>query len=329
MSSGNNITLEFIVQPLPGGPPARAVILAFLTVVGVIGNVFTIIVVCIDSGLRTTGNYFIVYLAFVDLLFCAIVDPMAIIAVTQEGWPLSQNMCSITSMLSLLNLGISVGLLAAIAFNRCVRIVKFPLYESVFTPFNTIIMCVAVTIIPLVVAILPAVGIGQYSYNPILGVCTLGLSDENWVISVTLFAGYTMAAEFFIMVGYTLILIEVIKSRKRLRNFRIHPTSSDGNSSDPPARDRQLDPVEDKRRFLIREARVAINLFIVFLFFFFTWMPITLMSLIDTTLLIPLPVWRMVATLAASSSTFNPCIYAWRNKQFRKAYKKIFKCNFD
>ncbi len=326
MSSGNS-TLEFIVQPLPGGPPARAVILAFLTVVGVVGNAFTVIVVCIDSGLRTTGNYFIVYLAFVDLLFCAIVDPMAIVAVTQEGWPLSQNMCSITSMLSLLNLGISVGLLAAIAFNRCIRIVKFQIYQTVFTPFNTIIMCVVVTIIPLVVAILPAVGIGQYGYNPILGVCTLGLSDENWIISVTLFAGYTMAVEFFIMMSYTLILIKVIISRNRLQNFRIHPTSSDGNSSHPSARDRQI--AEDKRRSLNRQVRVAINLFIVFLFFFLTWMPITLMSLIDTTLSIPLPVWRMVTTLAASSSTFNPCIYAWRNKQFRKAYKKIFKFNFD
>ena len=105
--------------------------LAFLTLVGVVGNASPIIAVGTDVRLQTTANFFVVYMAFADLLFCGIVNLMAIISVTQEGWPLSETMCKVTSMLSLLNLGVSVGLLAAIALNRVVCIVKFSKYESV------------------------------------------------------------------------------------------------------------------------------------------------------------------------------------------------------
>ena len=52
------------------------------------------------------------------------------------------------------------------------------LTHAVFTLRNTILTCVIVTILPAIISILPIVGISKYGYNPILGVCTLGLDDQ-------------------------------------------------------------------------------------------------------------------------------------------------------
>ncbi|XP_035214257.1 dopamine D2-like receptor, partial [Stegodyphus dumicola] len=70
-----------------------ALLLIPLPLVAVVGNILVILSVYKEKSLQTVTNYFIVSLAFADLLVAAVVMPFAVYVLVNVDWELSDTLC--------------------------------------------------------------------------------------------------------------------------------------------------------------------------------------------------------------------------------------------
>ncbi|XP_035219230.1 dopamine D2-like receptor, partial [Stegodyphus dumicola] len=70
-----------------------ALLLIPLPLVAVVGNILVILSVYREKSLQTVTNYFIVSLAFADLLVAAVVMPFAVYVLVNVDWELSDTLC--------------------------------------------------------------------------------------------------------------------------------------------------------------------------------------------------------------------------------------------
>ncbi|KAJ8347021.1 hypothetical protein SKAU_G00284220 [Synaphobranchus kaupii] len=90
---------------------------------------------------------------------------------------------------------------------------------------------------------------------------------------------------------------------------------------------------EAKRKIaLARERKTVKTLGIIMGTFILCWLPFFIVALVlpfcPTSCHMPLWLWNVINWLGYSNSLLNPIIYAYFNKDFQSAFKKIIKCKF-
>nr|AXH38067.1 putative dopamine receptor D2 [Cupiennius salei] len=101
-----------------------ALVLIPLPLVAVVGNILVILSVYKERSLQSATNYFIVSLAFADLLVAAVVMPFAVYVLVNVDWELSETLCDFYIALDVTCSTASIFNLVAISIDRFIAVTQ-------------------------------------------------------------------------------------------------------------------------------------------------------------------------------------------------------------
>lgn len=91
---------------------------AIMILVGLVGNVLIILVICLNKFMKNSTNYFILNLAICDLAIIFSCVWIQIFLVLSENWLLGEIFCKVNSYMQMVSLVASVLSLSAVSCNR-------------------------------------------------------------------------------------------------------------------------------------------------------------------------------------------------------------------
>ncbi|KAK0155477.1 D(4) dopamine receptor [Merluccius polli] len=192
----NNEVVEVVVAARAYNFPALIFgILLIIVIAG--GNVLVCVSVYLEKALKTTTNYFIVSLAFADLLLAVLVLPLFVYAQFQGGvWSLNTVVCDGLMTMDVMLCTASIFNLCAISVDRFIA-VSIPLnYNRKHVDQRQIVLLSATWLLALAVASPVMFGINNVPRRD-PGECKL--EDDNYVI-------YSSVCSFFIPCPIMLLL---------------------------------------------------------------------------------------------------------------------------
>ncbi|XP_071944254.1 octopamine receptor beta-2R-like [Antedon mediterranea] len=308
-------------------PIVESIILIILCVVGLFGNVLTIAAIVRTNKLRITANYFLVNLALADIIVCVIVEPFYLLTLFSGRWPFSSNtFCVILAGISIITLSSSVLNLLAIAVNRYFCIVQNQRYATLYTTRRTVFYCVMIWVGSSIV-IIPA-GFGILGFNEHYLACGYIDSDDSWIFQIiNMVILFTFSIITFVFCYYK-IWKEAHMSSTRTKQCSSSSTTSQvclpGSVGTLTKLQKHLS--KSKLNTQTREIQVAKTSFIVLSAFIICWTPFVLLVVLHKKHVAPSVLASMLVLLSLANSSINPFIFAWRNRQFRNAYKRIITC---
>lgn len=316
---------------------AALVILPLLTICGLFGNTLVCIAVCKFRQLRIVANYFIISLAFADLLVCGIVMPLALYQDVNNGiWGLPSWLCDMWVSVDVLTATASIWNLCVISLDRYLAITRPHQYAKRRTT-STVLLAVLTTWLLAVVLSIPAflfVGGGQDG------------ADAGCVINAPpVFAIIGPCVSFFIPCSIILVLYWriLIAARKQIvRRRRVGPgTNSTAETSvhstvdtvtNNPESGSQVDAENSRQRKIIsvtKERKAALVLSVVVGTFICCWLPYFAVFFsfgVCPDCQISLTAFIVLTWLGWCNSILNPIIYTIFNKDFRTAFRKLLTC---
>ncbi|XP_064244129.1 5-hydroxytryptamine receptor 4 isoform X2 [Passer domesticus] len=142
------------------GIAEKIVLLSFISAVilmAILGNLLVMVAVCRDRQLRKIKtNYFIVSLAFADLLVSVLVMPFGAMELVQDNWIYGEMFCLVRTSLDVLLTTASILHLCCISLDRYYAICCQPLvYRNKMTPLRITLMLGGCWVIPTFISFLP------------------------------------------------------------------------------------------------------------------------------------------------------------------------------
>ncbi|KAG7484344.1 hypothetical protein MATL_G00048670 [Megalops atlanticus] len=250
----------------------------------------------------SSGNVFVVSLAFADLVVAFYPYPLVLYAIFHDGWSLGDTQCKVSGFLMGLSVIGSIFNITGIAVNRYCYICHSLTYDKLYSFRNTL-MFVGLIWVLTVVAIVPNFFVGSLRYDPRVYSCTFAqTASSSYTIAVVVV--HFLVPIAVVTFCYLRIWVLVIQVRRKVKS-EVRP---------------RLKP-SDLRNF--------ITMFVVFVLFAICWAPLNLIGLavaIDPPSVGPsIPEWLFVVSyfMAYFNSCLNAIIYGLLNRNFRKEYKRI------
>ncbi|XP_069620271.1 5-hydroxytryptamine receptor 4 isoform X1 [Ranitomeya imitator] len=315
------------------GVGEKTVLITFITTVilmTILGNLLVMVAVCRDRQLRKIKtNYFIVSLAFADLLVSVLVMPFGAIELVEEKWIYGEMFCLVRTSLDVLLTTASILHLCCISLDRYYAICCQPLvYRNKMTPLRIALMLGGCWIIPTFISFLPI----MQGWNSI-GILDLiekrkFIKDSNstycifmvnkpYAITCSVVAFYI---PFFLMVlAYYRIYVT---AREHARQIGVLQRAG------APADHRHQHPDQHTNHRMKTETKAAKTLCIIMGCFCLCWAPFFITNVIDPFInyTVPGQIWTAFLWLGYINSGLNPFLYAFLNKSFRRAFLIILCC---
>ncbi|KAI1881983.1 hypothetical protein AGOR_G00245830 [Albula goreensis] len=306
-----------------------SIFLAILIIMTVLGNLLVMVALCKDRHLRKKKtNYFIVSLAFADLLVALVVMPFAAIELTTGTWRYGQTFCLIRTSLDVLLTTASILHLCCIALDRYYAICCQPLvYRNKMTPVRVALMLGGCWIIPSFISFLPimqswnAIGIEELIEERKLS----GVANEtNCVFLVNRpYALICSAVAFYVPLGlmvlaYQRIYVTAIEHARQIGTLQ-RAGSAPENYFGPDHHGSSRMKIETK---------AAKTLAVIMGCFCLCWAPFFVTNVVDPFIhySVPWQMWTAWLWLGYINSGLNPFLYAFLNRAFRRAFLMILCC---
>ncbi|AWP11597.1 putative 5-hydroxytryptamine receptor 4-like, partial [Scophthalmus maximus] len=167
--------------------PKRLALICFLSLVmlmSILGNLLVMVAVCKDRQLRKIKtNYFIVSLAFADLLVSVLVMPFGAIELVHQHWIYGETFCLVRTSLDVLLTTASILHLCCIALDRYYAICCQPLvYRNKMTPMRVALMIGGCWVIPTFISFLPIMqGWNSIGIDHLVSECVLSTCAEETI----------------------------------------------------------------------------------------------------------------------------------------------------
>ncbi|XP_023664072.2 5-hydroxytryptamine receptor 4 [Paramormyrops kingsleyae] len=306
-----------------------SVFLAAIIVLTVLGNLLVMVALCKDRQLRKKKtNYFIVSLAFADLLVALVVMPFAAIELTTGSWRYGKTCCLIRTSLDVLLTTASILHLCCIALDRYYAICCQPLvYRNKMTPIRVALMLGGCWIIPSIISFLPIL----QSWN------TIGIEDIIKERELSLAANETYciflvngpyalvcsAVAFYVPLGLMALAYQRIYVTAMAHARHIGTLHRAGS-----APEQQAGPDQQGTSRIKVETKAAKTLAVIMGCFCLCWAPFFLTNVVDPFIhySVPWQVWTAWLWLGYINSGLNPFLYAFLNRAFRRAFLVILCC---
>jgi len=287
-----------------------AVSAGLLAVVGVAGNLLTILALLRDAKLRSKATTaFVVSLAVSDLLFCMVNLPLTAVRFHHRAWILGPLLCRVFPFLFYGNMAASLMNMVAITVNRVVSIAWYRQYHKIYSNRNVLIMIAFVwifsfgMIFPPLVDIWGTLGLDKPTFS-----CTIkkldGKSPKKFLFLVAF-----LLPSVAIMVSYSAIFYSVRRSRGRLEaRWRAGGVQ---RKAETRVRGQMLEDLQLTKLMLS-----------IFLLFLLCFLPLMLVNVFDKNIHQP-GVHIVAAVLAWTSAAINPVIYTFTHRQYRQAVVRL------
>ncbi|XP_034753211.1 5-hydroxytryptamine receptor 4 [Etheostoma cragini] len=334
------------------------IFLSIIIIMTVFGNLLVMVALCKDRHLRRKKtNYFIVSLAFADLLVALLVMPFAAIELTTGQWRYGENFCLVRTSLDVLLTTASILHLCCIALDRYYAICCQPLvYRHKMTPVRVAVMLSGCWLIPILISFLPimqnwnAIGIEDIieERRALAG----GSNDTSCVFLVNRpYALICSSVAFYVplalmVLAYQRIYVTAMTHVRQIETLQragsapvtgtaplisLRPsTSSDPSETNRlrPTTSSSLEhaPIANSRMRV--ETKAAKTLAIIMGCFCLCWAPFFITNVVDPFIhySVPWQLWTAWLWLGYINSGLNPFLYAFLNRAFRRAFLVILCC---
>ncbi|XP_049546047.1 melatonin receptor type 1B-like [Anopheles darlingi] len=270
---------------------ARLLLLACLSVVGSIGNVFMISSVMIEDHLKKAGNAFIVNIALADLLITSVVMPASTIVLLAGIDNADTEVCKFHWFLAACSFLVSILTLAMMAAENYLRLCTFQNEPGWFNKTNT-------TAILLLIWALACIASGmQFVYDIRFDYC-------NWRVHLVIpqeagVVGLLVVLPLLLTFITHIRLIVDVKRTMAMPNFK-------------PSLAYTWD---------LSLARTNFYSFLIFVVF---WLPFCIIFAYGTARFVSNRVFYTTVWIGLSKSCFHNVIYCLTNRHFRSAYISLF-----
>ncbi|XP_070541250.1 D(1) dopamine receptor-like [Ptychodera flava] len=296
------------------------IVLYFITLITILGNILVISSVVSIRRLQTVTNYFIVSLAVADTTIAVMVMPFAAANEVLGYWAFGAVFCEVFNCLDVLCCTASIINLCMISVDRYLAITSPFTYHQRMTAKTAAVMIATTYVVSALISVVPVL-IGWYEderYRELYDdptFCALLLNPTYALIS--------SIVSFYIPMVIILFVYARIYCVARKHQQRIHAQETTVNRlqvSSPPA---------TKRKFsYARERKAAKTLGIIVGVFILCWLPFFIVNVVDPYCFgcVPVTLFKTFIWLGYVNSGINPLIYAF-NSDFRKAFKSMLRCH--
>ncbi|XP_020289246.1 G-protein coupled receptor moody isoform X2 [Pseudomyrmex gracilis] len=295
-----------------------ALVAIVIMIVGVVGNLLTIVALCKYPKVRNVAAAFIISLCIADFVFCLLVLPFDSIRFINASWADVRFFCVIVPFLRYGNVGVSLLSVAAITINRYIMIAHHAIYNKVYRKYwiaAMILFCWFFSYGILIPTLLSAWG--KFAYDSNLETCSI-VKDRHGRTAKTFLFIMGFLIPCVVIVGcYARIFWVVHKSESRMRKHAAPTIKS------PHAPGRDIREIKQKRS----EWRITKMVLAIFLSFLACYLPITIVKVADTEVRCP-ECHVLGYLLLYFASCVNPIIYVIMNKQYRQAYAGVVGCSW-
>uniref|UniRef100_H3A5A0 5-hydroxytryptamine receptor 4 n=1 Tax=Latimeria chalumnae TaxID=7897 RepID=H3A5A0_LATCH len=287
-------------------------------------------------------NYFVVSLAFADLLVAVVVMPFATVELVKGNWIYGDAFCLVRTSLDVMLTTASILHLCCIALDRYYAICCQPLvYRNKMTPLRVTLMLGGCWVIPSLISFVPimqgwnSIGIHQLEKKKkiklhqdvhIIEERKIGrTTNETYCVFLVNrpYAIVCSAVAFYIplflmVIAYQRIYVTAKEHARQIGNLQRAGSAPESyDSSDN----------HGSHRMKI-EAKAAKTLAIIMGCFCLCWAPFFITNVIDPFIdySVPWQMWTAWLWLGYVNSGLNPFLYAFLNKAFRRAFLMILCC---
>ncbi|XP_049875136.1 G-protein coupled receptor moody isoform X2 [Pectinophora gossypiella] len=309
----------------PGLLTFAAVTTGFIMVIGLFGNLLTVVALLKCPKVRNVAAAFIISLCIADFLFCAMVLPFAISGFWTRTWAHGDALCKLIPFLRYGNVGVSLLSIALITLNRYILIAHYDWYPRVYRKHNIALMIVFSWMFSYGMQVPTLLGIwGKFDYDPQLGTCSIVPDEFGRSAKTALFVIAFIVPALLIFICYARIFWLAHSSEKRMRQHQRSQNSGPGalNTSTD-----KRSTIKDNRESKARrnEWRITKMVLAIFLSFLVCYLPITIAKVADSH--VHYPVFHIAGYLLLyASACVNPIIYVIMNAQYRAAYAAALCC---
>ncbi|XP_056140243.1 5-hydroxytryptamine receptor 4-like [Lampris incognitus] len=343
------------------------IFLSLIIIVTVFGNLLVMVALCKDRHLRKKKtNYFIVSLAFADLLVALVVMPFAAIELTTGHWRYGAIFCLVRTSLDVLLTTASILHLCCIALDRYYAICCQPLvYRHKMTPVRVAAMLGGCWLISSFISFLPIMQnwntIGIEGIIEEKRAMAGGSNDTSCVFMVNRpYALICSAVAFYIplalmLLAYQRIYVTAMSHARQIETLqragsapitgvfpRTPSISASARSSDALdqaecynlsmktiSSSAKASPALTSRMRV--ETKAAKTLAVIMGCFCLCWSPFFITNVVDPFIhySVPWQLWTAWLWLGYINSGINPFLYAFLNRAFRRAFLVILCCGDD
>ncbi|KAJ2951658.1 hypothetical protein O0L34_g13816 [Tuta absoluta] len=302
-----------------------AVMTGFIMLIGLFGNLLTVVALLKCPKVRNVAAAFIISLCIADFLFCAMVLPFAISGFWTRTWAHGDALCKLVPFLRYGNVGVSLLSIALITLNRYIMIAHHSWYARVYRRHNIALMIVFSWMFSYGMQVPTLIGIwGKFDFDPQLGTCSIVPDEFGRSSKTALFVIAFIVPALLIFICYARIFWVVHSSEQRMREHQRSQHSGPGalNTSTD-----KRSTIKDNRETKARrnEWRITKMVLAIFLSFLVCYLPITIAKVADSH--VHYPVFHIAGYLLLyASACVNPIIYVIMNAQYRAAYAAALCC---
>jgi len=286
-----------------------AVAASIFTVVGVTGNLLTVVALLRCQKLRVHATTaFVISLAVSDLLFSAINLPLTASRYVHEKWTLGSALCRVFPFFFYGNVAASLINMVAITVNRYILITYHGSYHAIYSRANILIMVAGVWAFSFGMILPPLVEVwGTLGLDPTTFSCTILKKDGKSPKKFLFIFGFLLPC-LAIILCYSAIFYRVRQSRLNVQKHQA-----------PSSTSKETAVQSSQRKEDLRLTKMMLTIFLSFLVCF---LPLMLVNVVDDEVAYP-AVHVVASVLAWMSATINPFIYAFKNRQYQQAFKKL------
>ncbi|XP_049768742.1 G-protein coupled receptor moody [Schistocerca cancellata] len=304
-----------------------------ILVVGVLGNLLTVVALLRCPRVRNVAAAFIISLCVADLVFCALVLPFSASRFVSGTWVHGDQLCQLFPLMRYGNVGVSLLSIAMITINRYIMIAHHGWYGRIYRRHWIAAMIAFCWLFSYGMQLPTLLGVwGRFGYDALLGSCSI-LEDSSGRSSKTaLFVLGFLVPCVVIVACYARIFWVVHESENRMRSHQSAaqaPTPGGGGKGLTPGGGAGGGGGGQQQRHAARDVRARRNewritkmVLAIFLSFVVCYLPITIVKVADHRVRHPgLHVLGYI--MLYLSACLNPIIYVIMNKQYRQAYKTV------
>ena len=285
----------------------ESVSFGFLSLLILVGNFATLLVMLLNRRLRTIPNMFVASLAVSDFSIGALTSvPLGIPTLVTSHWPFSDTTCQFQGYIAMTLVAASIHTLALMAVNRYFRIVKPSKYRHYFTKKKTTMMLLVSWFYSMCCPLPYFFAAHKVVFNAFKFFCYTPIDNNIFMAyGIPLYIGIPT----IIIVYCYLSIFKTVRTHNNNIQFSRNPVSAAN----------------------VEGIKVTRTLFVMVVFFNLCWIPILLIDIVDsiqTRWIFSREVYVAYTFLAHISSALNPLIYGVLNRNFRTDYLKLLCCRY-